>query len=466
LSLRRTLQLQQQRLQHLLRLKTAPDDLDTEVLRALSEPGLAPRQGVEALVQYFWATHRYALDEHGTLADYPGWPSMYGARNDAIEGSARLAPLWAACVGAGFGSAARQHAMADQLRALFLHATDPVHPGFWGAITDRSTLICEAHDLALALWLSRAQVFEGFAMAEQDRVLNWLSSALGRRTADNNWHLFVALIDAVVCALRPGRPFSSQDRLGRIWEFARQDGCFVDGPGGHVDLYNAWGFHYSLAFLAQLAPGHAGVRGSDALAAFCAWYQWLFTAEGLPLFGRSLCYRNAAPAPLVQCAAAVPGVVSADTAAAALLSNWRYFAQRGGLRAGRPTQGVFGEDLRWLDIYSGPASSLWGTRSLVAWVQAFGRIGPAEVSDLHRLRLPADSGHFDRFVPGLGARVIAAQGVAEVHFEASDHAIDPVRHPSWRDRLKQLRYATASRPDNNRLKAGVRRFTSRLELYT
>ncbi len=451
---------QLERLQHWWRLKPPLPGVDEAVRQRLAAPGITAGQAAEALVDYFWQTHQHALDRHGTLADYPGWPSMYGARNDAIEGTARLAPLWAVCVAGGFGPPARVEAMRRHLERLFAHGCDPAHPGYFGAIGDRSTLICEAHDLALSLWISREQVFERLPARVQQRCTDWLAQAVGRATADNNWHLFVVMVDAVLAQLRPGHRFVSDDRWQRIWSFERADGCFVDGPKGHVDLYNAWGFHYPMGWLARIRPELGAGRIDEALAGFCGWYAWLFTEEGMPLFGRSLCYRHASSAPLLRCAAVRPDVVPPGVASAAFLAVWRWFSREGGLRAGRPTQGVFDDDLRWLDVYSGPASSLWGVRSLVEFLA-----GDAAVRGATPEALPAHGGRFDRFVDGLGARVRAADGSAELLFPGEPGPVVPVREPSWRDTLRQWRHATASRPDNNRLKAGEKRFDSGLDLY-
>lgn len=451
---------QLERLQHLWRLKKPLPGVDEAIRARLADPACTADAAAEALVDYFWITHQHALDRHGTLADYPGWPSMYGARNDAIEGTARLAPLWAVCVATGFGPTERQEAMGQHLLRLFANGSNPDHPGFWGAIGERSTLICEAHDLALALWISREQVYERMPSALQRRVTDWLAQAVGRTTADNNWHLFVVMVDAVLQQLRSGHRFDSQARWQRIWEFERPDGCFVDGPRGHVDLYNAWGFHYPMGWLARIRPELGASRIDDALAGFCNWYQWLFTEQGLPLFGRSLCYRHAACAPLIRAGSATSLGVGGGVAAAAFLANWRCFTLRGGLRAGRPTQGVFADDIRWLDVYSGPASSLWGVRSLVEWLQADTGTGSAAAEPL-----PAHASQLERRVQGLGAVLRAGAGRSELQFDGETGRIEPVRRPGWRDTLRQWRHAGASRPDNNRLKAGARCFSSQLELY-
>jgi hypothetical protein len=419
-----------------------------------------------SLVDYLWQAQRHYLHRNGTLAYYPGWPSIYGATNDAVEGVTRLMPLWAAYAGSALADVAMSRDMVAALRTALLHGTDPAHPGYWGDIDERSTLICEAADVALALWLGRDDWWPRLDEAQRVQVLLWLGQAVGRRTADNNWHLFVVLIDAVLAKLNPAHSFSSTDRLERVRSFMRGQGCFTDGPTGQIDFYNAWGFHYALHWLGDLGVLSANDPLLLALPELCRWYQWLFTEQGVPLFGRSLCYRFAASVPLLACAARAPEVVEPGVALGAYLANWRFFAGEGGLRAGRPTQGVFGEDVRWLDPYSGPASSLWGTRSLVMYL-ALSRtriwVGTTPLS------LPANQHPVRIAVPALDAVVVTdpAQGLATVAFQAAGFA--PLRiaaaSPGLRDHLRQALTGVASRPVNNPRGAGLRQFSSSLEAY-
>jgi hypothetical protein len=417
---------------------------------------------VGRLIGYFWAGHQHYRDRHGRLAYYPGLPSIYGARNDAIEGVTRLMPLWAAYAASPDPDAARAEAMLQALAQTLRNGTDPAHAGYWGDIGHRSTLICEAADVALALWLGRQQLWPRLSPPEQLQVVHWLGQAVGKRTADNNWHLFVATVDAVLVHLAPGHRFSSHALLARVQSFAVSDGCYTDGPKGAVDFYNAWGFHYSLYWLAEM-----GACAPDrALAEFCTWYQWLFTPDGLPLFGRSMCYRHAACVPLLLCAARAPDVVSPGVAKAALLANWRSFTTRGGVRAGRPTQGVFGEDVRWLDPYSGPASSLWGIRSLVAFLYTARRLDWSAVGSAP---LPAADRSWHIHVKGLGGTLqadAACQGVTWLVFDdLAGDAASTLRPRTGRDRLREWIYGVASRPVNNLRKAGLSRFSSLLTEY-
>lgn len=420
-----------------------------------------------SLVDYFWRAWQHYVDVDGTLADYPGWPSIYGATNDAVEGVSRPAPLWAAYATLPQADPGRREAMLDALQRMLVHGTDPHHRGYWGDIVDRSTLICEAADLALALWLAREELWPRLDEAQRRHVLQWFAQAVGKRTADNNWHLFVVLIDAVLVTLDPAHRFQSADRLQRVREFARGDGCFVDGPGGQIDFYNAWGFHYLLFWLGEIGRDLLDPALTASLGEFCRWYQWLFTDHGLPLFGRSLCYRFAACTPLLSCALRDPQTVPPGVALSALRTSWQHFVREGGLRAGRPTQGVFGDDLRWLDPYSGPASSLWGTRSLVVFLYA-ARVLDWRATD--PLPLPAHQADAEIHVAALGAtvRTVAQAGESEVAFAPTTSATSttPVaRRPTLREHLREALYGVAARPANNLLKAGCIRFSSTLVQY-
>lgn len=433
---------------------------------ALLAPDLPPLELADLLTAHLWSNHLPRLDAAGTLAYYPGAPSIYGARNDAIEGVTRLAPLWAAYASWPGAEPVRAAAMASHLKRLLVAGCDPEGPGYWGDIDDYSTLICEAADVALAVWLGRDSFWRDLGAADRRQVMAWLGQAIGRRTVDNNWHLFVILIDAVLSVLADEHDFSSWDLLDRIDSFRVADGCFRDGPNGNVDFYNAWGFHYSIFWLGEIRPDVLPAQWSGLLGEFVSWYQYLFTPTGTPLFGRSLCYRFATPGPLISAALRVPQVVDAATAASAFTANTRHFIREGGVSQGRFTQGVFGDDLCWLDGYSGPASAFWGTRSMVLFWYV-GQFIDWERTPEHPL--PSMTAHVERYVGGLDATLTTRPEAASscVDFTAVQlPARQPaVRSRTWKDHARELVWALASRPSNNLLDAGVGRFCSSQNEY-
>jgi hypothetical protein len=189
----------------------------------------------------------------------------------------------------------------------------------------------------------------------------------GKKVYDNNWHLFPVLVDAVLHSLNVTTERSGARRhYARIKEFYRGDGWFSDGPEEIFDYYNAWGIHYELFWLQQVEPGWDSQFIGPAQEQFLSTYKYLLGSKGFPILGRSVCYRMAAPAPLVFAQAWHSREVSPGEARRALDGMWAYFIQRGALRAGGVTQGYCGPDPRILDNYSGPASCLWALRSLIA----------------------------------------------------------------------------------------------------
>jgi hypothetical protein len=296
--------------------------------------------------------------------------------------------------------------------------------------------------------------------------LNWLQQVIDKQTADNNWHLFVILVDKVVEALVPSHRFASASRYQRVKSFYRGNGCFVDGEGGAVDLYNAWAFHYTLYWLDKIDHQFDPRFIHDAIQQFSAWYQYLFTDRGVVLFGRSLCYRMATPAPLLIAAEHNPDQFPTGMALAALDSCWRYFILQGGVCLGRPTQGVFDDDLTWLDPYSGPASSFWSTRSLVLF---YHQSLSLDWSHVQPVPLPAGERQIEIEIPEAGMRLATYpdKGFSQVIFYGHPYARDEVtpKRQTLRDRIRQCVYGIACRPSNNLLKQGLREFDSRLDAY-
>ena len=464
--LRRVGRLQRERIQRRWCMNRVFDDHDRGIARLVADSGSDAVALTSSLVAYFWHAHAHYRHHDGTLAYYPGQPSIYGARNDAIEGVTRLLPLWAAFSTSRYQDASLSGPMSHAVKQALVHGTNPGHVGYWGPIGHRSTLICEGADIALALWLARDTVWNDLDAAERRQVLAWLKQAVGKQTADNNWHLFVVLIDLVLTTLDPEHVFSSQDRLRRVQDFYVSDGCFKDGPNGQVDFYNAWGFQYLLFWVHEISDTLVGGHYVDSLAQFCSWFQYLFTRRGLPLFGRSLCYRFAACGPLLSCALVAPATVSPGVAVAAYLANWQYFAGQGGLRYGRPTQGVFGDDVRWLDPYSGPASSFWGTRSIVLFCYVSRHLDWRHVAVEP---LPAERHNLDLPVAALAARIktVTSRQESVVQFDHHQRQISEIvlSQPSVSDKLRQLVYATACRPAHNLQKAGLAQFSSTLDIY-
>jgi hypothetical protein len=135
------------------------------------------------------------------------------------------------------------------------------------------------------------------------------------------------------------------------------------------------------------------------------------------------------------------------------------------LSKGRPTQGVFKDNIAWLDPYSGPASAFWGTRSLVLFYYVSRTLDWASVSPAP---LPSMQQDWVVNVPAaqMVVRTDVRAGTSEVAV-CSEHSSGrpDLSLQTWQQRLRQLVYACAVRPNNNLLDMGVCRYSSALDHY-
>jgi len=342
----------------------------------------------------------------GASADQPGAPSRNGKDSDAFESFARLAPMVATWLASGRAPVIDDlHGKTLDLRRLvhngIVNGTDPNAPSYWGRISDLNQRIVEAADIARTLWIVRR--LHIFSPAEIAQACAWLRQVNGRKLPDNNWHLFPVLINEVLESLgQPADQAAIDTNFHRFLQFYRGDGWFSDGPASDFDFYNAWAIQYELFWLRQISPGFGGAKVADAMRAFVARYPYLIGPQGIPIMGRSVCYRMAAPAPLI--AGAVTGgpraapTVDPGLARRSLDAVWRYFVARGAVADGIPTQGYCSTDLRILDNYSGPASCLWALRSLVLAFMAPPR---APLWTAPTRPLPIERGSYHVLIPAI-----------------------------------------------------------------
>jgi hypothetical protein len=364
-----------------------PDDDLLKPFRMEAQPR---SEDYGSLARYFTRGFGLHKSASGAGAAYPGLPSEHSPSVDRMEGFSRMAPLWGAWVVSGRPSAAERLELIATFRRGLLAGTDPVSKGYWGAMQDDDQRIVEASDIALALWLLRDSVWKDLSVADKKQVVAWLQQVNGKSVPDNNWHLFVVFVDAVLEKLASvDNRADAMRHYSRIKEFYRGEGWFSDGPADAFDYYNAWGIHYQLFWLQQVAPDWDKAFIDRARSEFVTSYRYLMTPQGIPILGRSVCYRMAAPVPLILDQFGTKKIDPTE-ARRAFDSTWQYFISHGGVMDGNITQGYCGSDPRVLDRYSGPASCLWGLRSLIAalylprdaefWKASGGRL-PVEQSD-------------------------------------------------------------------------------------
>jgi hypothetical protein len=425
------------------------------------------RADYEALVGYLVEGFlTYATPSHA-LAKYPGLPAGGARKAEDFEGFSRIAPLLGVWLEHRAETtltlpSGRPADVAQILKSGVLAGTDPGHPDYWGDITDRDQRIAEAADVALALWLSRTAVWEKLTAAERQQITAWLLQVNGKDIADNNWHLFTAQVNVALRELGAEHDAAAIDRhLARTLQFYRGDGWFTDGPGGPVDYYNAWGFYYHIGWIHRMSPALLHETVDEALPVFAADLLHLLGPSGMPVFGRSVCYRMAVSAPLVFASTLHPDSVTPGQARRALDLTWDFFLEHGAIREGRVTQGYCGDDAAILDNYSGPASCLWSLRSLIAaldlapdapfWTQ------PPE-------SLPVEKGDFSRSIASGKWQVRGNAGTGDVTI------VNPAPLPETKTRLEPFGFVqrvlsvvrgAPRRPGNEDAKYGRASYGSR-----
>jgi hypothetical protein len=400
----------------------------------------------------------------GSMARFPGLPSHNGSTADGMEGFSRTMPLWGAWVSSGRPAQVTLPGgdsvdLNQTFKQGILNGTNPDSPGYWGHIRNFDQRIVEASDVALSLWLFRGSVWQQASPGEKTQICSWLFQVNGKAVYDSNWQLFITLTNVILDKLGcPADLGLARRNYARIKEFYRGDGWFSDGPGNVFDYYNAWEFHYQLFWLEQVDPHWDPEFISAARKQFLASYQYMIGPSGVPIWGRSICYRMAAAAPLVFGSGDNDGEISPGVGRRALDVTWSYFIRNGAVKNGNITQGYCGADPRILDNYSGPASCLWGLRSLVV---AFYKPADSSFWTGNAGALPVERGSFDVSVRATGFRIIGTQstGNLEVDFPGGDSS-EPLKPNDWIRELATAVLRRPYRPENWATKYRLKKYES------
>jgi hypothetical protein len=381
----------------------------------------------------------YSASDHAHVY-YPGASSVHRAEIDAMEGFCRILPMICAWIRSGRPSivedfTGREVDLIQVTKTGLLAGTNPKSKGYWGAVGDRDQRIVEAADVALSIWLLREHLWPKLSSDEREMILNWLSLVDGKETFDNNWHLFPVIVSEVLASFGYScdRSLSNQ-HYSRFKSFYLGNGWFSDGPNGVIDYYNAWGIHYALFWIDLINPklDHDFIESS--INDFAKNYKYFFSTDGIPMIGRSVCYRMATPAPLIAAAIKKSENVSPGLARRALDCVWKYFIEKGALHRGTITQGYWRKNLALLDNYSGPGSSLWSCRSLVL---AFYNPPESDFWMAPLERLPIEEEDYDLYIPEIGWRITGHKNTREVQMtklsnaEVSSKAIGKLSYLNW-----------------------------------
>ncbi|MET0425852.1 MAG: DUF2264 domain-containing protein [Actinoplanes sp.] len=395
------------------------------------------------------AARPHASPGHARIT-LPGAEGGYGRAIDGLEGFARTFLV------AGFRIAGDHGAGLDELADWYATGlatgTDPSSPERWTRLDEHGQAKVEAASIALILDLTRPWIWDRLTPQVRERVVDYLSPAVGDRTYPRtNWVWFRLVVQTFLRSV--GGPWSGAemvDDLAAHDSFGRADGWISDGETRAYDHYAGWALHlYPVLWSRMAGAGDlAAGRRDDDVARLDRYLRdaiALIGADGSPLLqGRSLTYRFAAAAPFW--AGALAGVPSLPAGALrhAATSIIRHFAERGAPDAGGLLSiGWHHPWPRLAQSYSGPGSPYWAGKGLL------GLIMPADhpVWTEPARPLPIESGDVLRAVaaPGWLISGARADGIVRVVNHGTDHAVEGATtgdSPLY----ARLGYSTASAP--------------------
>jgi hypothetical protein len=425
----------------------------------------------ELLFSYFVTGFMARSSADGGHAAYPGARSHHGAQLDKMEGFTRILPLLCIWLSSGRSGEielfdGRFVSLEKVVRKGLVSGTDPESRGYWGHIGDGDQRICEASDVALSIWFLRHSLWKSLTDLERERITTWLSEVNGRTVPDNNWHLMPVQINKVLESLDCDFDQTSlQGHYDRLKSFYKGDGWFSDGPGDIYDYYNAWGIHYTLFWLDLIDREFDAEFINSTLKEFVGNYKYFFSPEGIPIMGRSIGIRMAAPAPLLGASINMPETVSPGLAQRALDCVWCYFIAKGAVGEGRVTQGYWGEDLRFVENYCGPATPLWALRSLIVafyWpIDApFWHVSPEP--------LPVEQEDYEIMIPSLRWKVAGRKeslDVEIVKLDKLDAKPERVKEYGILRRVAEMLRGRPYRPNNRSVLYNLARYGSRKPFF-
>jgi hypothetical protein len=374
---------------------------------------------------------RYASDRNAAIYVPGGKSSASAQRYQGIEGFARTFLLAAYRLAASQGSAPGDltERYVEGLRA----GTDPRGEEAWQPIEDRAQPIVEAALIALALHETRPWIWNELDDGTRQRVVEWLSGILGKRTALNNWVLFPVVVQAFLKSVdAPYRQDEIDRNLDITDSWYRRDGWYTDGPGHSYDYYVGWGLHFHTLMWCRMD----GNRSDPARAAiyrervfrFLEQYRFLFAADGTPLYhGRSLTYRFAAVAPL-WAAALMDATPLAPGETRRIASGvLRRFLDQGAMRNGLLTLGWYDEFLPMIQHYSGAGSPYWGSKGFCGLLLPSDH--PVWAAEEEPMAVERSDFCMAMPEPGFLVRGTASDGIVRVVSHRSDHFPLPSRGP-------------------------------------
>jgi len=248
----------------------------------------------------------------------------------------------------------------------------------WEAMGECRQARVEAASIAIALDMTRQQIWDNLDGGVQERLVSYLGEVVHNDDAPrNNWLWFRICIETFLRSV--GGPWSADDLqtdLALHDSLIRGEGWLVDGEKRSFDHYNDWAFHLYPALWQrmvganELADDARRERDLAMLDRYILDASCLVGADGGPLIqGRSLIYRFAAAAPFwVGAMVGVPSTTLGQLRRAAD-GIVKHFVDRGAPdERGLLTMGWFDEFPAIAQNYSGPGSPYWASKGLIGLV--------------------------------------------------------------------------------------------------
>ena len=397
------------------------------------------------------AARRHASPGHARIA-FPGAEGGYGHAIDGLEGFARTFLL------AGFRIAGERGAGLDELAEWYARGiatgTDPNAPDHerWVRLDEHAQAKVEAASIALILDLTRPWIWDRLAPGVRERVVDYLSPAVGDDTYPPiNWVWFRLVVQTFLRAV--GGPWSRPEMAADLAThdtFRREGGWLSDGRRRAYDHYTGWALHtYPILWSRMSGAGDLAEARRDRdladLDLFLHDALALVGADGSPLMqGRSLIYRFAAAAPFW--AGALAGVPSHSPGRLRHAADMivRHFADRGAPGAdGLLTLGWHGPFPGLAQSYSGPGSPYWAAKGLLGLaLPADHPVWAAEPEPL-----PIEEGDYLRVAraPGWLISGVSDDGIIRMHNHGTDHEV-PGATGGDAPLYARIGYSTATMP--------------------
>jgi hypothetical protein len=315
--------------------------------------------------------------------------------------------------------------------------------GVWPRIEDRSQPLVEAASIALALRLTREQLWDRLDDGVRQRAAAWLGDALTAEPWPCNWELFPVTVGGFLAEIghEPDASRAAIDRgLERIEQWYLGDGWYTDGDGRKFDYYNGWAMHLYPVLHAWLERDERLLDLYGArLERHLSDYARLFGGDGAPMHqGRSLTYRFATTAPLWLGALTGRTPLSPGETRRLASGALRYFLDRGAVDdRGLLSLGWHGPDASVLQGYSGPASPYWASKGFLGLLLPPGHAvwtASEEPAPAERVDAVTTAGP-----PNWLLQSTRSDGVVRLH----NHGSEDVRYDPYYTRLA---YSTVTAP--------------------